>query len=271
MGYTKGSISSKDRELPLFLRICGTDFAQHRIRRPEGMPFWQLFYGVEGIGEFRFADKTYRLLPGQTALLFPNVSHSYSPISGKWQVHFLGFEGNACLKLLHTMGFTESAVYHQENPALCVRHILAIEKLFLSGQPDAQKECSKEIYSLLLDLSTDHVSFFVSPEDDRSGLVQDVLHYLETHYMEDVSLPVLAEIFHLTPEYLCSVFKEAAGDTIIRYLTKIRIHHARILLVENPDLTLQDIASRCGFHSPSYFGKVFRRHVGMTPQAFRMS
>ena len=95
MGYIKGPLSSKDRELPLFLRLCETDFPQHRIRRPEGMPFWQLFYGVEGIGEFRFADKKYRLLPGHTALLFPNVSHSYSPLSEEWQVHFLGFEGNA--------------------------------------------------------------------------------------------------------------------------------------------------------------------------------
>ena len=271
MEYLNRTVTSKEQELPLYIRFFVTDYAQDTIRRPEGMPFWQLLYGVSGTGEFRFGGKRCLLPPGRIALLFPDDSHAYHPVTENWQVHFIGFAGSACLKLLSAMGFTESGVYHQEDPGLCLQHIRAIEAILSSPVPGFQKECSKEMYSFLLDLSSDNVSLFLSPDGDCPNVIQDILHCLDTRYAEDISLPALSEMFHMTPEYLCTIFKEATNETIVRYLTKIRIHHARILLMENPDLTLKEISSRCGFHSSSYFGKVFRQHVGMTPQSYRMS
>ena len=65
--------------------------------------------------------------------------------------------------------------------------------------------------------------------------------------------------------FLCSVAQGRARD-----LRRIRIHHAKLLLMEAPDMSLSKIAAACGFHSTSYFGKVFRQSSGMTPQAYRL-
>ena len=94
--------------------------------------------------------------------------------------------------------------------------------------------------------------------------------YLEDHFAEDISLDSLSERFHRTPEYLCTLFKEATGETIMRYLRRIRIHQAKLRLMGSPDASLREIAEECGFRSVSYFGKVFREATGFTPQAYRL-
>ena len=45
-----------------------------------------------------------------------------------------------------------------------------------------------------------------------------------------------------------------------------RIEEAKRLMKENPDMKLQDVAEKCGFSSPTVFGRTFRRETGMTPK-----
>ena len=99
---------------------------------------------------------------------------------------------------------------------------------------------------------------------------KEMILYLEDHYSEDISLDGLAAHFQRTPEYLCSIFKAATGETISHYLRRIRIHRAKVLLMERPDTGLREISEACGFHSVSYFGKVFREATGFTPQGYRL-
>ena len=56
------------------------------------------------------------------------------------------------------------------------------------------------------------------------------------------------------------------GLTIMQYLTEIRIGHARHLLTLHPEKKVLEIGKMCGFESPSYFGKIFKKEVGMTPE-----
>ena len=62
----------------------------------------------------------------------------------------------------------------------------------------------------------------------------------------------------------------ATGKTISRYLRRVRIHRAKVLLMEQPDASLREVCQACGFHSLSYFGKVFREATGFTPQGCRL-
>ncbi len=56
----------------------------------------------------------------------------------------------------------------------------------------------------------------------------------------------------------------------MHYLRRIRVHQAKLRLMETPDASLREIAEACGFHSLSYFGKVFREATGYTPQGYRL-
>ena len=273
MDYTIRVTKQQYADTPLILRMLGRDHIQENVNRPEGLPLWQVIYGVSGRGRFRIDGRNYSLFEGQAALLPPHTAHRYESTGDEWTVHFIGFGGNSCQKFLYDLRFSEPGVYHiVDNGGLSSgfgAHISAMESIFLSKMPLKHRALSKELYAALLDLSAGSRfdKHFQGEKEDET--VSDILYYLEEHFSEDIALSDLAEKFHMTPEYLCTRFKQGSGDTVSGYLRRIRIGRARILLMENPELPLREIGEMCGFRSASYFGKVFREMTGTTPQKFR--
>ena len=110
----------------------------------------------------------------------------------------------------------------------------------------------------------------MSQSAEESGLAKEIVLYLEDHFDKDISLDDLSAYLHKTPEYLCTSFKSITGETIMHYLRRIRIHRAKVLLMETPDTNIREIAALCGFSSASYFGRVFKESTGYTPQGYRL-
>jgi len=94
--------------------------------------------------------------------------------------------------------------------------------------------------------------------------------YIETEYSQDINLDGLAQTFYYSPAYLSYIFKKELGTTVTDYLTKIRIKEAKNKLIKTND-TIVSIAKDVGFHSESYFNRVFKKHVGMPPGEFRQA
>ena len=264
------SVTKRQRErIPLLLRSVGINHLQEPIRRPNGFPLWQVFYGVSGSGEFFLDGERAVLRPGQIAVLEPHMKHGYQSSGGDWTVHYVGFEGDACIRILNCLRLSRQGIYSLADPGLFLSHLSALEQLASVSKPQ-HILCSKELYNLLLDLSGGVRRLPMSQAEEGSGLVKEIILYLEDHFAQDLSLDDLSAHFHKTPEYLCSVFKSVTGETIMHYLRRIRIHHAKVLLMESPDTGIKDISRSCGFSSVSYFGRVFRETTGYTPQGYRL-
>ena len=270
MRYSISVTRRQYAKVPLLLRTLGIDHVQDPIYRPDGFPVWQLFYGVSGSGEFLLDGGRGILRPGQAALLTANEAHSYHSLEGEWVMHYVGFEGKLCQKLMAGLGLGQSGLYSMARTELLLDHLRTLESLLLQASPDSTLQCSKELYSLLLDFSQALTPLPDSRYTEAVGMEKEMILYLEDHFGEDISLDDLAAHFRRTPEYLCGIFKAATGETISHYLQRIRIHRAKLMLMERPDASLREIAEACGFHSLSYFGKVFREATGFTPQGYRL-
>lgn len=274
MDYSIRITKRQYEHTPLLLRMLGIDHEQDHVRRPTGFPVWQILYGVSGSGRFQVEGRQYILREGQIALIPPNCPHEYQSTEGRWILHFLGFYGNSCQKILYDLHLREAGVYHparesREHGAVFLNHLAELERLVKEGGRDRHRLLSKELYAALLDLAQGSVPDQAVPAEENDTFLSDVISYLNEHYAEDIPLPALAEEFGLTPEYLCVRFRRGTGETLSYYLRQIRISKARILLMERPEITLKEAGELCGFHSPSYFGKVFKSITGMTPQSFR--
>lgn len=270
MRYSISVTRRQYARIPLLLRSLGIDHGQDPIYRPAGFPVWQLFYGVSGSGEFLLDGWRGVLRPGQAALLAAGEAHSYHSLGGEWVMHYVGFEGRLCQKLLAGLGLGQSGLYSMARPEILPGHLQTLEGILLQASPDSALQSSKELYSLLLDFSQSLTPLPDSRYTEAAGMEKEMILYLEDHYGEDISLDMLAAQFRRTPEYLCGIFKAATGETIFRYLRRIRIHRAKVLLMERPDAPLREICEACGFRSLSYFGKVFREATGFTPQGYRL-
>ena len=92
--------------------------------------------------------------------------------------------------------------------------------------------------------------------------------FIEANLGEDLTIETLANEARLSPFHFARAFKAATGMAPHRYLTNRRIEKARSWISEG-QLSLAEIAFRCGFSSQASFTKWFKRLVGATPGAYR--
>ena len=95
-----------------------------------------------------------------------------------------------------------------------------------------------------------------------------LLTYIADHLSEAITLEELARVAEISPNYLIFLFRQSVGMTPHKYIVQLRVARARDLLLQ-PQLTLLEIAHRCGFQDQSQFTTVFRRNVGVAPGQFR--
>lgn len=98
----------------------------------------------------------------------------------------------------------------------------------------------------------------------------EILDYIDNHYMENLSLQTLADVFSLSKEHLSRTFKTYMDTTFKKYLTSIRVHHAYQMLVDS-DLSILQIALDNGFSDARAFSSAFYAYYGETPLKYRKS
>lgn len=104
----------------------------------------------------------------------------------------------------------------------------------------------------------------------NSNVVDTIIKILEDRYYEQITIEELAGKVYLTPNYICNLFKENIGESIIDYLTKVRMRHAQRLLAD-PGIKIYEVAEKTGFNSTSYFSIVFKNSFGISPKEYRDS
>ncbi len=102
----------------------------------------------------------------------------------------------------------------------------------------------------------------------HNDILASAIHYIRENYTEDIHLEQVAIYCHCHPTYLSNLFMKKMHITFAKYIENARIEHAKELLVYTT-LPIAEIGTRAGFKDPSYFGRVFKRHMNMTPNCYR--
>jgi signal transduction histidine kinase/AraC-like DNA-binding protein/DNA-binding LytR/AlgR family response regulator len=105
---------------------------------------------------------------------------------------------------------------------------------------------------------------------EAQRLVRQAMAYIHQHYAESISRADLAQNVALSEDYLTACFRNELGVTPIAYLNRYRVHRARQLLATTGK-SVTEIALEVGFSDSGYFSRVFRREVGLSPEAYRQS
>ncbi|HET6486336.1 MAG TPA: response regulator [Spirochaetia bacterium] len=105
----------------------------------------------------------------------------------------------------------------------------------------------------------------LGPEERAAGeLVRQVREFVHGAYMRDIGIGQIAFHLGVTPNYLSSLFHRETGTTFVRFLTGLRMDHARELLAA-PGARVQDVARSVGYASVRHFSRLFQRQFGAHP------
>lgn len=161
-------------------------------------------------------------------------------------------------KLFHTIKETYRMLYSRDEEALSEDYWKLI-----SG-------CAS-LYELHVLLSEKCNLFFSQTKEFNDsnttiGLIKDYI----SHHFQDESLSIkdISEHVFLSSSYVCTLFKNETGQTLNQYLTDYRIEKAKQLLA-NPRYKITNISTQVGYSNGNYFGKIFKKQVGMSPSEYR--
>lgn len=101
----------------------------------------------------------------------------------------------------------------------------------------------------------------------KSSLAQNILIYIEEHFLETLSLDGLAENFGYSKSRFSHIFNEYFGCKLTDYINSLRCRYALELLTQR-DMTITDIALASGFESTRTFYRAFKRQYDETPMGF---
>ena len=126
-----------------------------------------------------------------------------------------------------------------------------------------------DVESIVFNICKNIFEFVRIENKNSKDAVLQVKTMIREHYMQQVTLTDMAASAHITPSYLSRIFKEEVGTGPIEYLTSYRIERAKDIMRQNRNILLYEIGDMVGYDNFSYFARVFKKHVGLTPKQYR--
>lgn len=105
-------------------------------------------------------------------------------------------------------------------------------------------------------------------EQSSVMLLAQTFAYLQQHFRENILVSELAEDANYSLRHFDRLFKELYGTTPRDYIISLRLSHA-CELIENTDKKMEDIALESGFENVTYFYRIFKKKLHMTPRDWR--
>ncbi len=241
------------------------------LSRRSGLPSYLFFVVLSGSGEVSYREPS----GGPAAVshastgdcFFWDCTGEYTHIStdeDPWEllwIHFYGPQAAAYYSYFREHHHWQFRSRHFTELTAAIQNIIRYHE---EPTDDTDILTAQQIVTILTLICTE--------SDGRNELLsdklKDILHYLDEHYTEHISLDMLSERFFISKYYLSREFKKEYGTTVIRYVLAKKITNAKELL-RYSSYSIEEIAALCGIDDASYFNKVFRKMEGCTASEYR--
>lgn len=251
--------------------------------RPHRHDFLEFSYVVDGRGSESINDMRHQMLPGTFTFVLP------------YQVHELFTEPGSTLVLYNCMFSMDLLMEPGQEEGLLdfidrntlpsfaqldgqdnERMRLLIEDMFneYQGQePWRRSMLQVKLKEILIcfdryrrkSAPTHTVSTHASK---TNASVWPIIHYIHSHYQDDLALSDLAARFSMSVSRISEVIKQTTGQTFVHFLHDLRLRHACSLLVST-DMSVAEIALEVGYGSYKTFSRIFRETKGVVPKDYR--
>lgn len=283
------SLYSHPRDFPFWI--------QQNLHDVRDMPdfhthkFVELIYIADGRATHLFQDICYEIQAGDIFIINPGERHGYSLKEDQRIVLFnCLFEPDFIPhSLLNRLHITDSLDFFYVQPFLN-GHSRFHHKLNLRGEAaDRTRTILEELlqelnrrqpgYQAIIQLKMTNLFILLSRfyknrnhnADHRSPqelLVRRVCGYVERHYNQKITLPDISALFQIGVRQLNRLFNQYTGSSVIEYVHRIRIKHAKRLLTDT-DEKVNVVAELVGYGDPAFFNKLFVREAGRSPGKYR--
>ena len=245
--------------------------------------FYELCVVLHGEITLTMENEEILLSRGELIFIEPNTEHSYFSAAGNQNKAFV-----ICFECPSNTVRTVAGRKFAQNRdrEYCIKKIIEeSEQTFRNNEKDllellsapsfgGQQSIILLIEYIIIDLIRESSSeknsgiIFLDGENFYPDLVELIKGYLDRNVGRKITLDDVSKKFNYSRSFICKIFKEETGESLITYFNRIKVEKAKRLLLES-DRRAAEISEMLGFSEPKYFGAIFKKQVGISPAAYR--
>lgn len=254
-------------------------------------PEIEMIYMLEGKVEALVDEESIILTPDQGIFINQNVLHSFCCIEGHEAVFFsvvfhpaliFGY-GSASLSVKYLSPISENpnmkyVLLNDDDPytAPLIESMKQVRTYYSEGEYGYELACKAAICQLwnqLLKIPCDTSNMVIKSKRiiNDEQRIKDAILYIEKHFADPITLDDIAGSIHISKSECCRCFQRVLRQTPFEYLLKYRIFHAaKLIQHQDPNASsISNLAITVGFGNISYFNKVFKRYLHITPTEYK--
>ena len=249
----------------------------------EAHDFWEICYVTRGEIALFLDEKRVVVTEHELVLLSPNKKHSYFSEKGNEnQAFVICFDSfSQALNAVSEYVFAPDSVQ-----LVCMEKIMEecattfhmnereqLEVLAapqFGGQQALLLQLEYLLISLVRRMSVEKNSdiVFFSDENFYADLVNAIVRFLRENVSKKLTLNDICGKFSYSKSFLCKIFKEEKGVTLITYFNRLKVEEAKRMLEESTQ-SVTHIADSLGFREVKYFDAIFKKYTGTSPVSYR--
>jgi AraC-like DNA-binding protein/quercetin dioxygenase-like cupin family protein len=228
-----------------------------------------LYYILEGEGYIQIRDQAFSPLPGELFLLPAGAAISYSTSADNpFRQYYCHFHALVGAMPLFQLIDAPLILQIQDKPRL-EKLFKKLHRAFKSNDLLATLSVKAAMYELLGFIWTEESKALKFTSTSFGHRWNDILHFIEEHIMEPISVEQMARTFNYSPKYFFRYFKQTFGISPHQYIVKLKMERAKQLLLTT-DWQVSFIANKVGMERTS-FSRIFQKYTNMTPRQFQSS
>lgn len=259
-------------KLPLIVNTCGaycSEDTPFETNHADGRVDFYLLYLTNGSITVYLDNEPYLLNPGDVIIYPPNTPYRYVGECGVKYL-YVHFTGSFARELLDHCNLSPLPSvfrlgYHSELHSLFVK----LNDAFSAPNKLKTLICASFLEQIILFIATGLDKNANSVFVPTTAIEKSLLH-IESYFTTTIHIPDLAKIEGLSNSRYIALFSSIMGKSPSAYIIELRIRRACNLL-KSTNYTIKDIAERCGYSDQYFFSKLFKKHMGVSPKAYRLS
>lgn len=248
--------------------------------------FFELLYVYDGNCKQKLEQKDYMLTTGDLCIIPPGIRHSITVNDESIVINVL-IRKDTLHSIFHSFlnvpnilsSFFLNNIYAKQKNDYIIFHSgkdYEIRRSFLYMLLESinKEKCYYQIISNTLMLvfgllirSHEHTIEMPMLSSQSELQCFHLLSFIQKN-SSSITLHDIAKYFHYTPEYTSKLIKQITGMTLTDILLQIRLEKAQDYLT-NTNLSIASICEEIGYESPEYFVRLFKKHIGQSPSAYR--
>jgi len=237
-----------------------------------------LTYFKRGSGNIRIEGVYYEISEGDIVLINPSELHLCKIDGDAYHERLAIYISPSLFDIFQIDPMDFLNIFHSENHKIITRETAEENRLYdfferayatVKQQNSKAEACTQCILTELIYT----LGEVCPPQKQKNNpaaedpLIKAVLKYLNDNFRDNVTLKTLEDKFFVSKYHLSRRFKETVGTSIMDYLIYKRLLNFNMLVRNGTDIS--EAAYSSGFRNYSNFFKLYKKHMGISPQAYR--